>query len=96
MAIAVICYFFLVPFPEEARFLKADDKDLYLARLDRDRGSHVTEPITRKVLKEALCDWTTWMTWLMFSFTNSSTYALAFFVPTILSVGPSCVNPGST
>ena len=86
MAIAIIVYFFLAPFPEDARFLKADDKSLYIARLNRDHGSHETEPITLKILKETMCDWTTWMTWLLFSFTNSSTYALAFFVPTILTV----------
>lgn len=96
MAIAVVCFFFLPSFPEKARFLKAEDKELYLARLDRDRGNHATEPITRKVLKETFCDWTTWATWLLFSFTNSSTYALAFFVPSILNVSLSGVSPSST
>lgn len=86
MAIAIICYFCLAPFPEESCFLKAADKDLYVARLERDHGNSATEPITWKVLKETLTDWTTWMTWLLFTFTNSSTYALAFFVPTILTV----------
>ncbi|PMD15411.1 MFS general substrate transporter, partial [Hyaloscypha hepaticicola] len=85
MAVAIICYFWLASFPEESRFLKAEDKDLYIARLERDRGNSATEPITWKVLKETLSDWTTWMTWLLFTFTNSSTYALAFFVPSILT-----------
>lgn len=86
MAIAIICYFSLAPFPEQSHFLKSEDKDLYIARLERDRGDSATEPITWRVLKETLTDWTTWMTWLLFTFTNTSTYALAFFVPTILTV----------
>jgi hypothetical protein len=86
MAVAIICYFWLASFPEESRILKAEDKELYIARLERDRGNSATEPITWKVLKETLTDWTTWMTWLLFTFTNSSTYALAFFVPSILTV----------
>jgi hypothetical protein len=86
MAIAIISYFCLAPFPEESRFLKAADKDLYIVRLERDRGNSVAEPITWKVLNETLTDWTTWMTWLLFTFTGSSTYALVFFVPTILTV----------
>jgi hypothetical protein len=86
MAVAIICYFWLASFPEESCFLKAEDKDFYITRLERDRGNSATEPITWKVLKETLTDWTTWMTWLLFTFKNSSTYALAFFVPLILTV----------
>jgi MFS transporter, ACS family, DAL5 transporter family protein len=94
MAVAIICYFWLASFPEESRFLKPEDKELYIARLERDRGNSATEPITWKVLKETLTDWTTWMTWLLFTFTNSSTYALAFFVPSILTVSITAAASG--
>ncbi len=86
MAVAIICYFWLASFPEESRFLKAEYKDLYIARLERDHGNSATEPIPWKVLRETRTDWTIWMTWLLFTLRKSSTHALPSFVPSSLTV----------
>ncbi|KIW35965.1 uncharacterized protein PV06_11727 [Exophiala oligosperma] len=72
-------------FPENSTLLNSEDKELYTARLMRDRGSAEVEKITFRTLKEVLSDWTSWLQFLLFTFTNTSTYSLAFFVPTILT-----------
>lgn len=58
----------------------------------RDRGSAEVEKITFRTLKEVLSDWTSWLQFLLFTFTNTSTYSLAFFVPTILTVYFPCLQ----
>ncbi|KAK5277356.1 hypothetical protein LTR40_010487, partial [Exophiala xenobiotica] len=85
MLIGIASYFAIPEFPENSKLLNSEDKELYTARLMRDRGNANVEKITLSILKEVLSDWTSWFQFLLFTFTNTSTYSLAFFVPTILT-----------
>src|ERR1700744_5834150 len=86
MVIGIVSWFTVPDFPENSNLLKSDDKELYTLRLQRDRGEANVDEITLLTLKKVLSDWTSWFQFLLFTFTDTSTYSLAFFVPTILTV----------
>ncbi|EXJ80938.1 hypothetical protein A1O3_07226 [Capronia epimyces CBS 606.96] len=88
MLIGIVSWFAIPHFPQHSNVLSADDKELYTARLQRDHGhgqANGEDKITWSLLGEVLGDWTNWLQILLFTFTNTSTYSLAFFVPTILT-----------
>ncbi|OQV05076.1 hypothetical protein CLAIMM_09870 [Cladophialophora immunda] len=85
MLIGIASWFAIQDFPENSTLFNSEDKELYTARLLRDRNNANVEKITMPILKEVLSDWTSWFQFLLFTFTNTSTYSLAFFVPTILT-----------
>jgi hypothetical protein len=86
--IAVVGYILLVDFPEDAHktkfFLKDDELQLMVDRVDRDRGdAHVTEFNIWKYLAEAK-DWKCWCFAINFGLSGLVTYSASYFLPIIL------------
>ena len=86
--IAVIGYIFLVDFPEEAHksllFLKDDEIQLMIDRVDRDRGdAHITPFHFWNYLAQGK-DWKIWFFAANFGFAGLVTYSVSYFLPIIL------------
>ena len=84
--LGVIAYFYLIDFPDSRRtkFLSEKEKVYVNDRLAWDRGKDETHKVTWLSMKHDLKDWKVWAcAWIYFSATVG-TYALGFFLPTIL------------
>lgn len=64
MGVSLICYWIVVPFPEDATFLTAEEKTLLLTRLKADGGSVRDDPISFKRVISMAADWKIWIWWV--------------------------------
>ncbi|KAL3463703.1 putative MFS transporter [Aspergillus heterothallicus] len=77
--------FFIVPnFPVRATWLKPEEREALVARLDLDKGPGQDHPSRRDWL-EAASDWKIWVLTLLFFCADMSAGSLSSFNPTILS-----------
>ena len=84
--LGIIAYFYLIDFPDSRRtkFLTGKEKAFVNDRLSWDRGLHENHKVTWTSIRKDLKDWKVWAcAWIYFSATIG-TYALGFFLPTIL------------
>ena len=84
--LGVIAFFYLVDFPDspKTKFLSKEEKAFVNERLSWDRGVNEAHKVTWQSIREDLKDWKVWAcAWIYFSATVG-TYALGFFLPTIL------------
>ena len=58
--VAVIGYFFMHGFPEEATFLSEDDREYILERLRHDAGGATSDTLTTKMALSVFRDWQIW------------------------------------
>ncbi|KAH7064253.1 major facilitator superfamily domain-containing protein [Paraphoma chrysanthemicola] len=95
VAIGLIGWYFIVDFPELAanpsklqkKFLSQQEADFIVARIEKDRHDVVAEEFNMaKYLKGAL-DLKVWGFAIIFMFTTTVTYAIAYFLPIILKDG---------
>ncbi|PYH65016.1 vitamin H transporter [Aspergillus vadensis CBS 113365] len=84
MGVSLICYWIVVPFPEDAKFLTAEEKTLLLARLKADGGSVRDDPISFKRVISMAADWKIWICVLAYLGAEESASSLVNFQPTIL------------
>ncbi|GAT24654.1 vitamin H transporter [Aspergillus luchuensis] len=84
MGVSLICYWVVVPFPEDATFLTAEEKTLLLARLKADGGSVRDDPISFKRVVSMAADWKIWICVLAYLGAEESASSLVNFQPTIL------------
>jgi hypothetical protein len=61
MGVSIIGFFIIVPFPENASFLTADEKALLEARMEQDGGSVKNDQITFQRILPMLSDWKIWV-----------------------------------
>ncbi|KAJ5618226.1 hypothetical protein N7528_006869 [Penicillium herquei] len=90
-AIGILCYIFLVDFPDRAskswRFLNEAECAFIVRRIDDDRKDGQPEPFSlKKFLKPAL-DLKIWAFAMIFFCLTTVTYAIAYFLPIILRSG---------
>ncbi|KAJ5819273.1 retrograde regulation protein 2 [Penicillium riverlandense] len=91
VAFGLVAYFLIVDFPEDAhkswKFLKEDEIQTVIDRINRDRQDVVTSPFKLgSYLKNAL-DWKIWFYAANFGLTSVVTYASAYFLPIVLQEG---------
>ena len=69
---AIVAWFFIVDFPQKAKFLKEEERTHAIKRLNEDRGDGDHDQITWEKVKHHLSDWKIWGFSLMVyrSFTN--------------------------
>ncbi|KAI0822715.1 major facilitator protein [Trametes gibbosa] len=85
MAVAVIAYFLLPDFPEDAEWLAADEKEFFKARLFEDVGSSRShDPLTFRGVLTVLKDPKIIFGPLMYLGLIVPAYSNAYFAPTIL------------
>lgn len=56
----VAAYFWVIDFPEKAKFLKASDTEIILHRIDADRSDAHADKITWRGIMHNLADWKLW------------------------------------
>jgi hypothetical protein len=86
VVIAAIAAFFLVDFPDKAKFLKPDEKQHVLNRLNIERGDGETHNLTWKTFRLHMSDWNIWFIALIYLCNVGPIYSLAYFIPSILGV----------
>lgn len=83
-------YWLLVDFPDSKRkswsFLKEKEKAWICARVNADRGDAKVLPFSLGNFLRAGLDWKIWAYAMIFFGTTTITYALAFFLPIILTL----------
>jgi MFS family permease len=84
IAAAMVAWFFIVDFPQLAKFLNEDERARAVERLNKDRGDGEHDQITGAKVIKYLCDWKLWGFALIFFGTTAPCYALAYFAPVIL------------
>jgi hypothetical protein len=89
IVIGVIAAFFLVDFPDKAKFLTPEEKTHVLNRLNIERADAETHNLNWKNLKHNLSDWSIWWISLIYLCNVGPIYSLAYFIPSILTVMPS-------
>ncbi|KAJ5151705.1 hypothetical protein N7492_010000 [Penicillium capsulatum] len=90
-AIGLLCYVFLVDFPDRAakswRFLNAKECEFIVSRINQDRNDGDLEAFSlKKFLKPGL-DLKIWGFAMIFFCVTTVTYAIAYFLPIILREG---------
>ncbi|KAG8629741.1 hypothetical protein KVT40_001360 [Elsinoe batatas] len=90
--IGIGAYIFLVSFPDDGAekawgFLKKAEIDWIIRKVDADRGDVALEPFTLGRFLRGGADWKIWVFALMFCFSTTVSYALAYFLPIILRAG---------
>ncbi|KAL2837074.1 major facilitator superfamily domain-containing protein [Aspergillus pseudodeflectus] len=85
VALAVPIFLFVAEFPEQAKWLSAEELSIVRQRLSADRGEVLDEPATMKSFLEAALDWKVYVISLMLMIPTATTYALSFFSPSILA-----------
>lgn len=86
---AVLAFFFLVPFPENAKFLAAEEKRWVLNRLQAERfqeSRDAGEKITLKSVMNALTDWKVLISGVFYLAVCVAAYSISVFQPAILKV----------
>ncbi|GAA5874493.1 hypothetical protein JCM1840_000795 [Sporobolomyces johnsonii] len=87
VALGLVAFFFIVDFPDKAKFLAPEEKRFIIARVDADRGDAEPDKMTlRKALHHA-ADLKLWLFGLVFCFSTMPAYAFSYFLPVILSGG---------
>ncbi|KAJ5162779.1 Major facilitator superfamily domain general substrate transporter [Penicillium coprophilum] len=89
--IGILCFFFLVDFPDRAhkswRFLNERECAFIVRRINKDRNDGDLEAFSlKKFLKPAL-DLKIWAFAMIFFSITTVTYAIAYFLPIILNLG---------
>lgn len=81
----VLVYLFVSEFPERAKWLKPDELDLVRQRLREDRAEELDDKTTLRESLAPLKDWRVWTMSMLYFYPAAGYYALAFFMPSILS-----------
>ncbi|KAF6234434.1 hypothetical protein HO173_007467 [Letharia columbiana] len=82
---AVVSRFFIVDWPETAKFLSAEERQLLIRRLSEDAADARMDRLDSKARRRAFGDWKIYIGILMYLGVNNTGYSTSFFTPTILS-----------
>ncbi|TXT13900.1 uncharacterized protein COLE_00093 [Cutaneotrichosporon oleaginosum] len=82
--IGVLGFIFMHEFPDRAKFLTPEEKEIVRIRIDRDRGDATHDPLTLKKIGKYAIEVKPWIFGIMFTATTLSAYSMAYFLPTIL------------
>jgi hypothetical protein len=58
---AMVAWFFIVDFPQKAKFLSEDERAHAIERLNKDRGDGDHDQITSQKIVKHLSDWKLWV-----------------------------------
>ncbi|KAI9872441.1 MAG: hypothetical protein M1830_001614 [Pleopsidium flavum] len=86
IVISAAAKFIIADWPEDAKFLSAEEKARLLKRLEGDanRGVAKMDRVDRPALKRIVFDWKVWVAAAMYLGAVNTGYVLALFLPTIL------------
>lgn len=83
---AILGFFLIADWPEDAKFLNVDEKALLAQRLANDghSGEARMDTLDKSALKRIFGDWKIWCATAMYLCVCTTGYATNFFIPTIL------------
>ena len=64
VVVAFSSFWLIAPWPEDAKFLSADEKALLTRRLAADRGHAKVQTLTVAAFVDTLTDWKIWIGWV--------------------------------
>lgn len=79
-----IAYIVLVDFPDKAKFLTPEQRELVRVRIERDRKDSVPDPMTWAKAFTYICEIRIWIFAFLFGVTSLCAYSLGYFLPMIL------------
>lgn len=83
--VAIVAKFVIVDFPETAKFLSPEEKELLRKRMARDGGEiGRMDTLDRIALKRIFTDWKIYVAIVMYFGIVNTGYATSFFIPTII------------
>ncbi|KAF2753001.1 MFS transporter [Pseudovirgaria hyperparasitica] len=82
---AFVAKYFVADWPQQNRFLSAEEKALLAARLAQDNKGAGMERLDKKAVKRIFTDWKIPVAICMYIPFSSNNYSLAIFIPTILN-----------
>ncbi|KAL9096115.1 MAG: hypothetical protein Q9165_001638 [Trypethelium subeluteriae] len=84
--VAIVSYWMVFDFPDEARFLSEDDRARVIRRLKADRQSSAEhEDFKMKYFWASVMDWKTWAFAVIYMGADMPLYAFSLFLPTIIT-----------
>lgn len=60
VVVSSVSFWIIVPFPENANFLSAEEKELLMARIEEDSGSVPNDNISFRRVLPMIADWKIW------------------------------------
>ncbi|GMK56332.1 hypothetical protein CspeluHIS016_0301720 [Cutaneotrichosporon spelunceum] len=84
--IGLLAYVFLVDVPTKGNFLTEREREIVMTRIERDRADSVPDPLTWPKILAYCCELKSWFIAFAFMSTTMSAYALAYFMPRILTI----------
>ncbi len=84
--IGFLAYAFLVDGPSKGTFLTEHERNIVMTRIERDRADSVPDPLTGKKIGQYAMELKGWFFAIAFMGTTMSSYALAYFMPRILTI----------
>ncbi|KAI1434887.1 MFS general substrate transporter [Xylaria sp. CBS 124048] len=83
--VAIIAAFLIVDWPDQCRFLSADEKSLLQRILEKDSSNEARmDTLNKQAYKLIFSDWKIWLGSLTYVGVGITGYSLVFFMPTIL------------
>jgi hypothetical protein len=84
--LGLIAFWLLVDFPQSKKnkFLIVEEKELVIARIAADRGTHGVHKVTWRSAGRDLCDWKIWACTYLYMAATIGSYSFSFFLPLIL------------
>lgn len=84
--IGIVSFWMVHDFPDEAKFLSADDRARVIRRLKLDQQSSAShEEFSMKYFWQAIYDWKMWLGMAIYMGCDMPLYAFSLFLPTIIS-----------
>lgn len=84
LVVAILCKFFVVDWPETAKFLSGEERALLVKRLSEDVGVARMNKLDKRSAKRIWTDWKIYCSIIMYFGVNNAAYANNFFIPTII------------
>ena len=86
VVVAIISYWMVFDFPDEARFLSTEDRARVIRRLKADRQSSAEhEEFKMQYFWASVMDWKTWAFAIIYMGSDGPLYAFSLFLPTIIA-----------
>lgn len=85
VVIGIVAIVVLVDFPDKAKFLSAEQRELVKVRIERDRKDSEPDPLTWRKVGRYACDLKLWIFAYLFGVSSLCGYSLGYFLPLLLS-----------
>jgi len=85
VVVGVFSKFFIPDWPEKAKFLNDEERELLVSRLREDAGDAVMDRLDKRAVKRMFGDWKIYVGIVMYFGVVQSGYGTSFFIPTILN-----------